>query len=86
VRSIEKEIQDLCDLVRGNTYEGFMQKVRVINRIPRQDGTIIDFDYKLLTATAFNEEYVSGMVDFWDEEGMWVWSSQIKERVYFKKD
>lgn len=85
--NIEKEIQELCDLVRENTYEEFIKKVHVNNRIPSQGEfpAMIDFDFKHLSATIFNEKYVVGMVDIWDEDGNWVWNTEIKERVYFKK-
>lgn len=86
--SIEKEIQELCDLVRESTYKDFIKKVHVNNRIPSQGGfpSMIDFDFKHLSATTFNEEYIAGCVNIWDEDGNWSWDSEIKERVYFKKD
>jgi hypothetical protein len=88
MRSIEKEIQELCDLVRESTYKDFIKKVHVNDRIPRQGNfpAMVDFDFKMLSATIFNEEYIVGRVNIWDEDGNWVWDSEIKERVYFKKD
>lgn len=88
MRSVEKEIQELCDLVRNNTYNDFIKKIHFYNVTPRQGNFphMIDFDFKHLSATIFNEEYIAGCVNIWDEEGNWVWDSEIKERVYFKKD
>lgn len=85
--SVEQEIKELCDLVRESTYEGFIKQVHVNNRIPSLGGfhAIIDFDFKHLSATIFNEEYIVGMVNIWDEDDNWAWDSEIKERVYFKK-
>ena len=87
MRSVEQEIQELCDLVRNNTYKNFIKKVQFNNVIPRQGNfpAMIDFDFKLLSATIFNKEYIVGMVNIWDEDDNWVWDTEIKERVYFKK-
>lgn len=86
--SLEKEIQELCDLIRQSTYKEFIQEFGGYNRTPRQGGfpSMIDFNFKHLSATILDEEYVVGVVNLWDDEGNWSWNTEIKERVYFKKD
>lgn len=85
--SVEKEIQELCDLVRKSTYKDFIKKVHVNDRTPRQGGfpAMIDFDFKHLSATILDEEYVVGVVNIWDDMGNWSWNTEIKDKVYFKK-
>ena len=86
--SIRDEIQELLDLIKGSTYKEFVQRVLIHEIVTKQEGfpSMTYFEFKHLSATILNGEYLVGIVTVWDDDDNWAWDFEIKERVYFKKD
>lgn len=83
-----KHRNDYAELVKLVSHTPFIQ-LRGILKITQEDSDWMDFNFKSLVATIYKGEqpkniYLTGFCDLWDEDGSWIDSIQMGEKVAIK--